>query len=98
MANLVWSECGKVERTLAEWGTVKRVILALWTNIRRPTKGKICAQEVELGVKKRLKQNSGQQRNIHLFPNLNQEVQVKGVAILFFVLLLYVYDFDGFMP
>jgi len=41
MANLVWSECGKVERTLAEWGTVKRVILALWTNIRRPIKGKI---------------------------------------------------------
>ena len=51
------------------------------------------AQEADLGVKKGLKQNSGQQRKIHFFPNLNQEVQVRGVVLCACELIDVCYEF-----
>jgi len=51
------------------------------------------AQEAALGVQKGLKQNSGQQRNIHFFPNLNQEVQVRGAVLCASELINVCYEF-----
>ena len=51
------------------------------------------AQEADLGVQKGLKQNSGEQRNIHFFPNLNQEVQVRGAILCASELINVCYEF-----